>query len=173
MSAWTAKDDEKLKRLTNAGYTAAEIVLCFQGRTRNAIIGRWHRLNIAPGNNKNTNAIRQSIVKSKQRCETKADPKVLWPIVPVFWECEKSTRKLDVKPMPMDISYKPGAEAPEPLNLELLELTENMCRWPVTNGDPFLFCGHTKGLDGPYCPYHHALSRRSFVLRKRLLRDAA
>lgn len=171
MAAWTAKEDEKLKLLIYDGYSASEISNILKERTRNAIIGRWHRLKIAPGFRKSTNRNKQKLVKAVQRREKTKNPRVLQPVVTV--PCDEPPPKRDVKPMPMDISYKPGDDAPEPLNLELLELTDHMCRWPVNNGDPFLFCGHKKGTDGPYCPYHHAFSRRSFVPRKRLLRDAA
>lgn len=54
---------------------------------------------------------------------------------------------------------KPGFFPPEPaarlpLRLTLMELEPRSCRWPVTAGAPFLFCGHRSTADGPYCEDH-------------------
>lgn len=173
MAAWTEEELKKLKRLTVEGFSSAEISTILEGRTRNAIIGKWHRLGISPGYKESTNKSRQKLIKAAQRREKEVNPRVLWPIVPVPQICDDPPRKPDVKPMPMDISDKPGDDAPEPLNLELLELTDHMCRWPVNNGDPFLFCGHKKGKDGPYCPYHQSISIRKFVPHCKKFSNAA
>ncbi|MBW3096831.1 Rha family transcriptional regulator [Pseudohoeflea coraliihabitans] len=46
-------------------------------------------------------------------------------------------------------------EAPEPLNLTLMDLTARTCRWPVNDGSPFLFCGaEADDPLSPYCPFH-------------------
>lgn len=49
-------------------------------------------------------------------------------------------------------------EAPEPLNLTLMELPANGCKWPVNDGGPFLFCGHEREPGRPYCTFHENLS---------------
>ena len=53
------------------------------------------------------------------------------------------------KPLP-----KPDRSGPEPRNLTIDALTNSTCRWPVTDGNPHLFCGH-KTVEGKvYCPHH-------------------
>lgn len=52
--------------------------------------------------------------------------------------------------------------APASLRLQLVELTEETCKWPV--GDPmkedFHFCGVRSGESSPYCSFHHRLAYR-------------
>jgi GcrA cell cycle regulator len=38
----------------------------------------------------------------------------------------------------------------------LLDLKSTSCRWPVNEGNPFLFCGERAREGGPYCAHHAA-----------------
>lgn len=38
----------------------------------------------------------------------------------------------------------------------LLDLKTCSCRWPVNDGNPFLFCGDRAQAGGPYCATHAA-----------------
>ncbi len=49
---------------------------------------------------------------------------------------------------------------PIPLNVPLLDLNDQMCKWPIgePSTDGFLFCGHTNWNRMPYCEYHSRLA---------------
>lgn len=44
---------------------------------------------------------------------------------------------------------------PAPLYVDLLELRNTHCRWPIGEA-PFTFCGHVPRNNSPYCDHHHA-----------------
>ena len=67
------------------------------------------------------------------------------------------------------VSRPVAIEAPVPLKLELIQLTEQTCKWPI--GDPaqedFHFCGHSTKESSPYCAYHSRLAYQPVVDRRR------
>lgn len=48
---------------------------------------------------------------------------------------------------------------PDPLEIDLMALTDKTCKWPVTEKSPHRFCGHKTFTDSPYCEAHHAIGR--------------
>lgn len=51
----------------------------------------------------------------------------------------------------------PEIVAVDPLNIPFLELASTHCRYPVTESNPHLFCGHPQQTDSSYCAFHHSL----------------
>jgi GcrA cell cycle regulator len=49
---------------------------------------------------------------------------------------------------------------PIPLNVPLLNLNDQMCKWPIgePSSDGFMFCGHKNWNSLPYCEYHSRLA---------------
>jgi len=49
---------------------------------------------------------------------------------------------------------------PISLNISLLSLTDQMCKWPIGDPqmEPFHFCGHKNWNSMPYCEYHSRLA---------------
>jgi GcrA cell cycle regulator len=70
---------------------------------------------------------------------------------PVFVPVEKPAVELRIVP-----TVVPDVSLPAALQVVLLDLKENMCRWPI--GDPqdetFHFCGHAKAPGISYCEHH-------------------
>lgn len=182
--SWTDERVETLKTLWNEGQSASQIAKELGGVTRNAVIGKVHRLGLA------------------SRTQTKAEPakpaKAEAPAKkPKLKAVEKTAPPAADKPAPVVNTPKilPGFPHPpapsEPLvdlvevdaaakKLSLLELNERTCKWPI--GDPsageFYFCGHAAAPGKPYCSSHVAaayqpMSSRRDRDRSRLARQAA
>jgi len=133
--SWTPERENKLKELWKKGLTASQIATQLGDTTRNAVIGKAHRLKLeARATSKKTIS---TSVKSKN--ENKVDTKH-----------EKLSRKARFKSILLDKNFEPE----NPKKLE--ELTDNTCRWPI--GHPyekeFHFCGRKPLEKFPYCKLH-------------------
>tara|TARA_B100001996_G_scaffold73622_1_gene54270 strand:- start:238 stop:735 length:498 start_codon:yes stop_codon:yes gene_type:complete len=131
--SWTDEKVEKLKDLWNKGHTASEIAGMLGDTTRNAVIGKAHRLNLeARAPSKQTN--------SSNRQEAKPARKIQQPM----------SRKSKFKSILLDKNF----ESEKPTSLE--ELTDSTCRWPIGHPDEesFYFCGRKPIEDFPYCKLH-------------------
>jgi GcrA cell cycle regulator len=132
--SWTTEREEKLKELWKKGHTASQIAGILGGTTRNAIIGKAHRLNLeARAPSKKT--------VSKVSTET---------VFTAESKAPKLGRKAKFKALLLDKNF----EEENPKNLE--ELTDETCRWPI--GHPyeknFYFCGRKSLEKFPYCKLH-------------------
>lgn len=126
--SWTDERVALLKKLWGEGKTAAEIATTLGGVTRNAVIGKAHRLKLSN---------RMSPIQANKKVKAPANTSKP-PAAP-----PKRARKKDVV-------------IPKGKGLKLMDLAPNMCRWP--SGDPqeenFGFCGE-RGVPGlPYCEDH-------------------
>jgi len=132
--SWTSEKVEKLKELWTKGHTASQIAEALGDTTRNAVIGKAHRLNLearAPSKHSNSTKTREN----KQI--TKRSPSPM-------------SRKAKFQSILLDKSF----EAENPKSLE--ELSEETCKWPIghPNEDNFYFCGRKPESDFPYCKLH-------------------
>ena len=131
--SWNNEKVEKLKELWGKGHTASQIAEMLGDTTRNAVIGKAHRLNLearAPS--------KQTSSSSKQ--EAKPARKAQQPM----------SRKSKFKSILLDKNFEPE----KPTSLE--GLTESTCRWPIGHPDEekFYFCGRKPIEDFPYCKLH-------------------
>lgn len=152
-AGWTDDVIAKLKLLHAEGLSSSQIGLEI-GTTRNAVIGKVHRLKLNVGRVKRTPEPR------KRRPRPPAMPRVRIA----------ATRRqrgdpnpgassaFGRKPMPAHVEAFPAIVATDVPRLTLLELTEHTCKFPI--GDPkhadFGFCGEALATLGPYCPVHAA-----------------
>jgi GcrA cell cycle regulator len=131
---WTDARTETLAALWRDGLSAAQIAGELGGITRNAVIGKLHRLGLA-GRAKPATPRRARALPTLA-----ASPRRLTP--------------------PRPITSTPPAPAPTGPGLaaDLVALAPNGCRWPI--GDPkaadFSFCGRTAVAGGPYCVGHRS-----------------
>jgi GcrA cell cycle regulator len=131
--SWTDEKVEKLKDLWGKGHTASEIAGMLGDTTRNAVIGKAHRLNLeARAPSKQTH--------SSNRQEAKPARKIQQPM----------SRKSKFKSILLDKNF----ESEKPTSLE--DLTDSTCRWPMGHPDEesFYFCGRKPIEDFPYCKLH-------------------
>ena len=152
MAGWSKEQDEILKRLWNEGKTCSEIACSLPGKSRNAVIGRRVRMGLPDRDASKAKRSRGGRPRSDILRPARSPhnghialPEHIRQLRALSEEMKRAER-----PLPKVL------ETVEPLNLLLIELTESQCKWPVNEGDPFLFCGHPKAEGSPYCSQHHA-----------------
>ncbi len=149
--SWTDERVEQLKKLWEAGLSASQIAAELGNITRNAVIGKVHRLGLSG------RAKSPSSTAPRQR---KARPAS--HMMRVSRPAMRGNTAL-AQAFEMEIVADPVAfdnVIPMGQRCSLLELSEATCRWPI--GDPgsseFFFCGG-KSLTGlPYCAHHSRIA---------------
>ena len=132
--SWNEEKVEKLKELWGKGSTASQIAEIIGGISRNAVIGKAHRLNLsskikarnAPSSQNFDNSLEEN--SSKQR----------------------RVRKSKFQSLIIEKDFEPE----NPKKLE--ELDESSCKWPIGHPEEqsFYFCGRSSLKDFSYCKLH-------------------
>ena len=133
--SWTEEKVAKLKELWGKGNTASQIAEIIGGISRNAVIGKAHRLNLSA-------KIKTRTATSSQNFENLVIQKNTQTI--------KRGRKSKFKSLIIEKDFEP--ENPK----QLEELDENSCKWPIGHPDEksFYFCGRSSLKDFSYCKLH-------------------
>jgi GcrA cell cycle regulator len=167
--SWTDERVDLLKKLWMEGLSASQIANELgEGVTRNAVIGKVHRLKLsarakpASSSPRPRSASRSSVRRAASSGGVAAGMKrrILGSSSIVGATALKPTRDYaaDAEPELVEVQelYIPEAE-----RKSLLDLNEHTCKWPI--GDPlnpdFHFCGRPSREDGPYCEFH---ARRAY-----------
>ncbi len=132
--SWTDEKVAKLKELWGKGKTANQIAEIIGGISRNAVIGKAHRLNLSA-------KIKTRAATSNQNFENSQENKNIR---------SNRGRKNRFKSLIIEKDFEP--ENPK----QLEELDENSCKWPIghPNEKSFYFCGRTSLKDFSYCKLH-------------------
>ena len=132
--SWTEEKVEKLKELWGKGNTASQIAEIIGGITRNAVIGKAHRLNLSAKIKTRTATSNKNFENSLEEKNSK----------------NKRLRKSKFKSLIIEKDFEP--ENPK----QLEELDENSCKWPIghPNEKSFYFCGRSSLKDFSYCKLH-------------------
>ena len=132
--SWTEEKVAKLKELWGKGNTASQIAEIIGGLSRNAVIGKAHRLNLSA-------KIKTRTAISNQNPEGSLDEKKIK---------SKRGRRSKFKSLIIEKDFEP--ENPK----QLEELDENSCKWPIghPNEKSFYFCGRSSLKDFSYCKLH-------------------
>ena len=130
--SWTDEKVEKLKELWGKGNTASQIAEIIGGISRNAVIGKAHRLNLS------AKIIKRS--KINQSNQTNYSQKNI----------NKKSRKIKFRSLLLDKNFEPAK------NLSLEELTDNTCKYMEghPNESSSSFCGRKNVDKFSYCPLH-------------------
>ena len=130
---WTPEKVGKLKELWGKGSTAAQIASIIGDVTRNAVIGKAYRLNLAVKSIPKINNFKQV---SHLRANTE--------------QPDRKTRRSKFKSLLLDKNFEPE----NPKSLE--ELHDEICRWPIGHPDEpnFYFCGTKSMKNFSYCKLH-------------------
>ena len=132
--SWDEAKVAKLKELWGKGNTASQIAEIIGGISRNAVIGKAHRLNLSA-------KIKTRTATSNKIFETSAESNKIK---------SKNSRKSKFRSLIIEKDFEP--ENPK----QLEELDENSCKWPIGHPDEekFYFCGRSSLKDFSYCKLH-------------------
>lgn len=179
--SWTDDRVEVLKTMWMEGKSASQIAKELGGVTRNAVIGKVHRLGLS-------NRATPSKAKAKVTTKAKEAPKTKAPSKPKSVDAT-TTASMSVTIPPRKPIITAGQPLPpQPSNSEisaealakvanvekdakkltLMELTEKTCKWPI--GDPatedFWFCGLNAESGKPYCEAHNGVAFQPMSARR-------
>jgi len=132
--SWNEEKVEKLKELWGKGSTASQIAEIIGGISRNAVIGKAHRLNLS-------SKIKTRNTSSSQNFDNSS-------------EQNSSKQKRDKKSKFQSLIIEKDFEPENPKKLE--ELDESSCKWPVGHPEEqsFYFCGRSSLKNFSYCKLH-------------------
>jgi len=194
--SWTDERVETLKKMWSEGQSASQIAKELGGVTRNAVIGKVHRLGLS-------NRVGAGKAEEEEDDPVVATPDPLWadPPAPPAAERPAELRAAPdtpappeggatITPLPIRKAIIPAGQplppqpsaneiSPEALasvrevekrarRLSLMELTERTCKWPI--GDPatddFWFCGLQTQAGKPYCDAHVGVAFQPMSARR-------
>ncbi|MHA6325386.1 GcrA family cell cycle regulator [Roseivivax sp. CAU 1753] len=172
--SWTDERVETLKKMWADGQSASQIAKELGGVTRNAVIGKVHRLGLSNRAGSDAGDAASKAEAAKPKPEPKAakpapEPKPEKPVLETKSATPVAAARPKIIPAGQPLPPQPSANeiSPEALakvnavekkakKISLMELTERTCKWPV--GDPatvdFWFCGLPVQQGKPYCEAH-------------------
>jgi GcrA cell cycle regulator len=155
---WTDERVELLKKLWSDGLSASQIAAELGGITRNAVIGKVHRLGLSGrAKSSSSGASRPRKARSAGHMLRVSRPSMRGNTALAY--------EHDFEPEPELIDNI----IPIGQRRTILELTEETCRWPI--GDPgspdFFFCGGHPVEGLPYCAYHSRVAYQPVHDRRR------
>ena len=132
--SWNEEKVEKLKELWGKGSTASQIAEIIGGISRNAVIGKAHRLNLSSKIKTRNASSSQNFDNSSEENSSK----------------QRRGRKSKFQSLIIEKDFEPE----NPKKLE--ELDETSCKWPIGHPEEksFYFCGRSSLKDFSYCKLH-------------------
>ncbi|AVO38732.1 GcrA family cell cycle regulator [Pukyongiella litopenaei] len=186
--SWTEERVDLLKKLWGEGQSASQIAKELGGVTRNAVIGKVHRLGLS---NRQSGGAAAAAKPAEPKAAPKAEaapkpapkteparpaaqpaPADAKPAMPARRQIIPAGQPLPPQPSANEISPEALAKVNEvekkAKKLGLMELTERTCKWPV--GDPatedFWFCGLPVQVGKPYCEAHVGVAFQPMSARR-------
>jgi GcrA cell cycle regulator len=189
--SWTDERVETLKKMWAEGQSASQIAKELGGVTRNAVIGKVHRLGLS---NRVGGAggpeEEEPVVAAAPAAARPADPVRMPDPRPAVERPAPPASGATITPLPVRKAIIPAGQplppqpslneiSPEALasvrevekrakKLTLMELTERTCKWPI--GDPatedFWFCGLPSLPGKPYCEAHVGVAFQPMSARR-------
>jgi GcrA cell cycle regulator len=159
---WTEERVGELKRLWVEGHSASQIAKRLGGVTRNAVIGKVHRLGLSG---------RATPSRPVKRPPRLARPKPTAVRQPAVRAVNGPTLR-EAAPEPVETHVEPH-RLPNGDMVTVMTVKDSMCKWPI--GDPaestFGFCGHAKAHGSPYCAEHARVAFQPARKKERRARE--
>ncbi|MES0869115.1 GcrA family cell cycle regulator [Pseudovibrio sp. SCP19] len=172
--SWTAERVELLTKLWADGLSASQIAGELGNVTRNAVIGKVHRLGLSGraksggGATKTRKAtapaartaspIKPTVTEAVAAAAPSPTPRQVQPTVAGATALKVEpieTIETEIAPVPVAEIFIPVSE-----RASILTLNERTCKWPI--GDPgsedFYFCGRQSDAGTPYCAHHRSIA---------------
>ncbi len=144
MASWTEDRVEILSKLWADGLSASQIAKQLGGVTRNAVIGKVHRLGLS-GRAKPSRPTKRAPRTATAKTRT---------VAPSAPRMPKRAAPTPIA-VPLEAKKLPSGEF-----ATIMTITDHMCKWPI--GDPatsnFRFCGRGTDKADPYCSAHSQLA---------------
>ena len=153
---WNDERVELLKKLWADGLSASQIAAQLGGVTRNAVIGKVHRLGLS-GRAKTPSS---SVPRVRKPRAAGMRPRMR------YHGNAALARQYDLEP---DLEDPLANVVPIGPRITILELSESTCRWPIgePGKDGFGYCGAQTKAELPYCPYHARTAYQPAADRRR------
>jgi len=140
-SEWTPERTTQLKALWIDGLSCSQIAAKIGRITRNAVIGKVHRLEL--DRRRQNNPFKKSGEHQRERARLNNERRRL--------------RRAEAGPAPRAWERKIICTEVDPRNIDMMDLEPNDCRWPEGEG-PYTFCGAPKFNGFSYCAGHYFAS---------------
>jgi len=163
---WTDERVELLKKLWTDGLSASQIAAELGNVTRNAVIGKVHRLGLS-GRAKDAKPAATAAARPRKATRAPSAPAPI-PPQPIN---NVVLAPIPLQPVAEDPVVFPDDDVAIPMSerVTIMDLRESMCRWPM--GDPtkpeFRFCGARSITGLPYCTHHARIAYQPVADRKR------
>lgn len=194
--AWTDERIQLLKQYWDEGRSASQIAeLLGEGLSRNAVIGKAHRLGLSSRPSPLKTGDAKSSAKPAARSGRKVAEKVVGDAAPAAFEPAPAKTPVSepaagprrepevaapapaaaaaaadpVVPLRPPVASKPTSTRPaKGGKVTLLDLNDRICRWPIGHPDEsdFHFCGRPVSPGFPYCGDHCLLAYQAQMPRK-------
>ncbi|MBB5753340.1 GcrA family cell cycle regulator [Prosthecomicrobium pneumaticum] len=175
---WTDERVELLKRLWGEGLSASQIANELGGITRNAVIGKVHRLSLS-GRARPAAAAPARPRKATAGARPATNARPAAPAAPPPRPAIAGNTAIKLAPAAVPEPRREtrgNGEVVVPISLRasLMTLTEQTCKWPIGDpgGDDFHFCGNRSKVGVPYCEYHSRIAYQPVQERRRERRAA-
>lgn len=148
--AWNDERVELLKKYWAEGLSASQIASKMGGVTRNAVIGKVHRLGLSG---------RATPAKPQRGCDSDIHEED---------QPAANLARTEIERMIVEPEFVAPAVLSTGDMATVATLKGNMCKWPI--GDPakddFHFCGQSAPAGKPYCAYHAQLAFQPATQRR-------
>lgn len=171
---WTIERETLLKKLWQDDELTASQCATVLGVTRNAIIGKVHRLNLQKrvaarkrtGGRGSAGKYRGVVTAARKARAARIAPpqpdRIKLPPVEIF------------TPSAEDIAVGAWAALPGTVPVSMDDLGRTSCRWPIGEDAPFMFCGCEAAPGSSYCPTHkHRAAGKGTGEERRATRNLA